>query len=96
MFKPKTIKKVMHKKGGNKLITLTIKNKEKEKVTINHKKIEKIEEQNDTIVFMESGAKIRVEESVEEITQKIIKFEASILREANILEKRGNKDVRKI
>lgn len=75
------------------MISLTIKNKEKQKVVLNHRKIEKIEKINDTIIFLENGSTLRVEESIESIKKKIIKFEASIINEANVLNKKGeNKD----
>lgn len=65
------------------MISVTIKNKEKQVITLNSRKIEKIEMINDTVVYMENGVKIRVEETAEEIKARIIEFEASIIKKSN-------------
>lgn len=61
------------------MIYLTKKDKDKSQFLINHKMIERIIPLMDTIVLLENGKKIIVNEGPKEIVEKIIDFESEIL-----------------
>ena len=57
-----------------------------ERIAINPDLIERVEETPDTVVTLTSGAKYVVEESIDEITEKIRSFRASTLALAGHLD----------
>lgn len=61
------------------MIYLTKKDKDKTRFVLNNRLIERIEITNDTIILLENGKKLIVDESPDEIIEKIIKFESKIL-----------------
>lgn len=61
------------------LIYLTKKDKDKTQFVLNHKMIERIIPLMDTIILMEDGKKIIVDEGPDQIIEKIIDFESEIL-----------------
>lgn len=60
------------------MIYITKKNRERTRIALNHKLIETIEENADTLITLENGKKYIVEETAEEIIEKIITFESTI------------------
>ena len=61
------------------MILVTKKNKEKTKFLLNHTKIERIHPSYDTIIELENGKKIIVDETPEEIANRIIDFYSEVL-----------------
>jgi uncharacterized protein YlzI (FlbEa/FlbD family) len=63
------------------MIFLTKKDAERTRFLINYKLIERIEERGNTIIFLENGKTIHVDESAEEIQEKVVAFESRIFAE---------------
>lgn len=61
------------------MIYLTKTNKERTRFVLNHRLIERMEQVNNTIIYLHDGKKYIVDESVEEIIEKIMKFESKIV-----------------
>lgn len=61
------------------MIYLTKTDYEKARFLLNHRLIERIERTNDTIILLEGGKKLIVNETPDEIREKIIEFEAEII-----------------
>lgn len=61
------------------MIYLTKKDKEKTRFVLNNRLIERIEMTNDTIILLDNGKKLIVDEKPDEIIAKIIEFESKIL-----------------
>lgn len=68
------------------MIYLTKKNPERARFFLNHRLIERIELTNDTIILLESGKRLIVDETPDEIINKIIHFESQII--PNIVNKK--------
>jgi len=64
---------------GDKMIFLTKKDIDRTRFILNHRLIERIEATNDTIILLDGGKKIIVDETPEEIIEKIIEFESKII-----------------
>jgi len=64
---------------GDKMIFLTKKDADRTRFILNHRLIERIEPTNDTIILLDGGKKIIVDETPEEIIEKIIEFESKII-----------------
>jgi len=61
------------------MIYLTKKDSERTRFLLNHRLIERIEAANDTIILLDSGKKLLVDETPDEIIKKIIEFESRIV-----------------
>lgn len=72
--------------GGENMICLTKKDTERTRFFLNHRLIERIETTNDTIILLDSGKKIIVDETPEEIIKKIVEFESRIM--PNVINKK--------
>lgn len=64
--------------GGEKVIFLTKKDKDGTSFLLNHHMIERIIPLKDTIILLENGKKIIVNEGPDEIVEKIMEFEAEV------------------
>lgn len=60
------------------MIYLTRKDEERTRFVLNHRMIERIEHKMDTMVWLDNGKKIIVDETAEEIIEKIKEYEADI------------------
>lgn len=61
------------------MIFLTKKDAEATRFLMNYHIIERIEERGNTILFLENGKTLHVDESAQEIQDLIIEFEAKVL-----------------